>query len=357
MQSKSLKFASMALSVVMLFAALTASAFSASASSFSNSYSNTGAGASDIVGVAKTQVGYVEEDSSCNWTKYGQWYGLQDEWCAMFVSWCANQAGVSTSVIPKFAGCTTGMGQFKDMGVFHYSPAYDGSYTPKAGDLIFFGYSSTSSYHVGIVEYVSGGYVHTIEGNTWSSSSNYQDAVLRCSYSTSASKIIGYASPKYAGKSSSSSTTNTTTVTTVSSGETWVINSSDGVYLRSGAGTSYSRLGGIPYRGKIVVDKKVSAGGYTWGHTTYNGVTGWCVLDYATYISGKISVNSSSSTSSTAGDVNGNGVVDSADAMAVQKFITNDISLTAAQQRRADANGDGKVTSADARVIQKKVLS
>ena len=116
-----------------------------------------------------------------NHTKYGAWYGLQDNpWCAMFVSWCANKAGISTSIIPKHASCSAGVRWFKNKGQWKGR-----SYTPKKGDLIYFTYS-----HVGIVESVSGGKVNTIEGNC-------SDMVKRRSYSIGASDILGYGVPKY----------------------------------------------------------------------------------------------------------------------------------------------------------------
>ena len=44
----------------------------------------------DIVDMAISQLGYTEGPN--NDTKYGDWYGLPNQpWCAMFVSWCANQ--------------------------------------------------------------------------------------------------------------------------------------------------------------------------------------------------------------------------------------------------------------------------
>ena len=50
----------------------------------------------DILKIARSQIGYKEVSN--NWTKYGQWYGMQDDWCAIFVSWCANQAKIPTSI-------------------------------------------------------------------------------------------------------------------------------------------------------------------------------------------------------------------------------------------------------------------
>ena len=59
---------------------------------YPNTYKNMGNYANDIIGVARTQVGYKENSVG---TKYGYWYSpgfVGMPWCAMFVSWCANQA-------------------------------------------------------------------------------------------------------------------------------------------------------------------------------------------------------------------------------------------------------------------------
>ena len=54
--------------------------------------------------------------------------------------------------------------------------------------------------------------------------------------------------------------------------------SSAGVNLRSGAGTNYGTLVTIPQNATFVVTATASANGYTWGKTTYDGDTGWCVI-------------------------------------------------------------------------------
>ena len=142
----------------------------------------------EIVRVAESQVGYKEKASnsdldsftanagSANYTKYGQWYGLNPAaWCAIFVSWCASEAGVSTSVIPKYSSCSTGMKNFKDMDCFYYSSAYNGSYTPEVGNIL--------------VE-VSSTQITVVDGN-WS------DKVSRHTYNLTDSSLIGFASPIY----------------------------------------------------------------------------------------------------------------------------------------------------------------
>ena len=84
----------------------------------------------EIVAVALSQVGNVGGQP------YWSWYGFNNrvEWCACFVSWCANECGyIDAGVIPKFAGCTGGSNWFKARGQWQ-----DGSYEPRPGDLIFF---------------------------------------------------------------------------------------------------------------------------------------------------------------------------------------------------------------------------
>ena len=89
-----------------------------------------------LVSIATGEIGYKEKASdkdfddftanagSNNYTKYGKWYGINPgAWCAMFVSWCANQAGASTYVIPKYSSCSTGMQNIKNLKCFYDSSA------------------------------------------------------------------------------------------------------------------------------------------------------------------------------------------------------------------------------------------
>lgn len=177
-----------ALKLVVCMSLIVALAISALALSvgatYENTHYNSGDQAQDIVGVAQTQVGYSE--GSSGYTKYGDWYGLPNsDWCAMFVSWCAAQAGVDSNVFPTFALCSAGCDWFISQGRFNYS----GSYIPQAGDLIF--YSSYGNiYHVGLVTGSDGTNVYSIEGN-------YTDKVSNVSYPLSYGDILGYATPNY----------------------------------------------------------------------------------------------------------------------------------------------------------------
>ena len=117
-----------------------------------NTHVNTGNQREDIVAIALTQVGYREKD--VNDTKYGDWYGYPGlEWCAMFVSWCALQADVSTDIVQRQSWAHPG-----SFGVKYY---HGNNYTPQPGDLFF----TESFSHVGLVWYVEGDFFYCIEGN------------------------------------------------------------------------------------------------------------------------------------------------------------------------------------------------
>ena len=143
----------------------------------------TGGGNQAIVEVALTQLG--NEGGHPYWS----WYGFEGrvEWCACFVSWCANECGyIDTGVIPKFAGCVLGSQWFKDRGQWQ-----DGSFEPSAGHIIFFDWEGDGETdHVGIVECVENGTVYTVEGNSG-------DTCRQNSYAIGSSVIYGYGIPAY----------------------------------------------------------------------------------------------------------------------------------------------------------------
>ena len=144
-----------------------------------------------IVTVALTQIGNVGGDPYWSW--YG--FGSRVEWCACFVSWCANECGyIDTGVIPKYAGCVNGVQWFKDRGQW-----VDGSAEPVAGMIIFFDWDSPDgssgpqdglSDHTGIVQKVENGIVYTVEGNSG-------DSVRVNQYSVGHYEILGYGVPQY----------------------------------------------------------------------------------------------------------------------------------------------------------------
>ena len=143
-----------------------------------------------IVTVALSQIGNVGGEPYWSW--YG--FGSRVEWCACFVSWCANECGyIDTGVIPKYAGCVNGVQWFKDRGQW-----MDGSAEPVPGMIIFFDWDNKGSSgpqdglsdHVGIVQKVENGIVYTVEGNSGDSCRVNQ-------YPVGHYEILGYGIPQY----------------------------------------------------------------------------------------------------------------------------------------------------------------
>ncbi|WP_337780044.1 CHAP domain-containing protein [Vescimonas sp.] len=119
-----------------------------------------------IVTVALSQVGNIGGEPYWSW--YG--FGSRVEWCACFVSWCANECGyIDTGVCPKFAGCGNGVQWFQERGQWLY-----GSTEPAPGMVIFFDWDNKGGSgpqdgeadHVGIVQKVGDGIIYTVEGNS-----------------------------------------------------------------------------------------------------------------------------------------------------------------------------------------------
>lgn len=138
-----------------------------------------------IVYVASGEVGYVE--GSNNDTKYGDWIGMPNQpWCASFVSWCANQADIPTSIVKYTASSGTMRNFFNNLGKL-YEPE---DITPRAGDIFFQGTSFSSVSHVGIVESLSGSTLTVIDGNSG-------NQVRRRSISLTASDLVAIARPGY----------------------------------------------------------------------------------------------------------------------------------------------------------------
>jgi len=143
---------------------------------FEYTRTNTGNLRDDLVAVAQSQVGYIEE--SYNHTKFGRDYGVNGEaWCALFVWWCCNKANVPG--LPTTMSCSVLRQGLIDHGAVWHS--VNSGYAPRKGDLIFFTTTLTSGIgHAGIVREDSSadGPIHTIEGNTMNPYGDTLDGVF-----------------------------------------------------------------------------------------------------------------------------------------------------------------------------------
>ena len=272
------RFVSVILSIMMICTVIPMTALTVGAA-YENTHTNTGNQIEDLIAVAMTQRGYCEGNNSSqlagtvagsgNYTKYGKWYGINPgAWCAMFVSWCANQASIPSSVIPKHASCDVGMNWFKNNGKWNYSRYFGGSYTPKRGDIIYFGDNPNNlndSTHVGIVTGVDSSKVYTIEGNKSNKCKEY-------SYSLTSSYIFGYGTPSYTSTGGGGGG-ETSTYTT----GTYIITAAN-LNMRSTASTS-GTIVAVLSSGTYV---EVTAVSGKWGFITYGTKTGWISLAYAT---------------------------------------------------------------------------
>ena len=142
------------------------------------SLSVPGVGSDDIVAVALSQVGNVGGQP------YWSWYGFSSrvEWCACFVSWCADQCGyIESGAMPKHSYCPTGVEWFRSRGQWQ-----DRNSIPAPGSIIYFDWGGDGvADHVGIVESCDGSTVYTIEGNA-------NNACKQLSYAVGDRRILGY---------------------------------------------------------------------------------------------------------------------------------------------------------------------
>jgi hypothetical protein len=134
--------------------------------------------------VARSQLGLTEGSGN----RVNAPYNINDAWCASFTSWVWDQAGYNVdwtnkNYVPAIWNDAVGEG-WNRQSINQAQP----------GDLIVFDWKSDGTPdHIGIVESVSGGVIHTIEGNTGNGSG--PDGVLRKERPISAGNIVGIIAP------------------------------------------------------------------------------------------------------------------------------------------------------------------
>lgn len=124
--------------------------------------------ATDVLNVARGEIGYNRWDDPNPGTKYGReyaethgsYYGQSGvPFCAMFVSYVFNHAGASCAGLPE-AYCPYILNAAQTAGrVVSKTSA-------QPGDVVLFNWDGGVVDHVGIIEKNYGSYIQTIEGNT-----------------------------------------------------------------------------------------------------------------------------------------------------------------------------------------------
>lgn len=131
-----------------------------------------------LVAIAESQVG------NKGGKPYWSWYGFDEhvDWCACFVSWCADQCGyIKAEKSPKFSYCPDGVSWF-----ISNKSWYPQGLSPEEGMIIFFDRNSNGEAdHVGIVKECKDDIVYAIEGNSG-------DQCRERRYPVGSSVIYGY---------------------------------------------------------------------------------------------------------------------------------------------------------------------
>lgn len=262
---------------------------------------------------------------------------------------------------------------------------------PKVGAIACWSYNGGGG-HVAVVEKVENGQI-TFSNSAWSGKNFY------LSYASTSDKNAGgnswwnFQGYIYLGNfSGSTSTTQATTKKVTYTTGTYKTDVDDYLNMRSGAGTSYSYVTSVPGNVTLNVTKVSTAGGYTWGYTSYNGKTGWVALDFCAFVSSSTvqpttakatqpattvpaatvqpttvqattapvttqpSNDNNNDTPYMIGDVNLDGHVDVLDATEISKYIVSISTLSDVQRELADYNHDGEINIVDATEIQKLVV-
>lgn len=149
--------------------------------------------ASDLLAVARGELGIKESPANSNRVKYNTAYygrevsGSAYPWCAAFVWWCCQQAGVALPI--KTASCSALRTAARSVNMW-----VTGGYKP--GDIVIYDWDGDGvAEHCGIVESVDGSVVTAIEGNTSTGNDSDGGEVMRRYRSTSF--ILGAVRPAY----------------------------------------------------------------------------------------------------------------------------------------------------------------
>ena len=168
--------------------------------SYPNTWNNTGDQATDIAQIALTQWNYAEAGD--NHTKYNVWfYGSNQSaaWCAIFISWCANQAEIPTSIVKRNERAS-GF-SVSNMNRNRYgAPAYAfGEKATKCGDIAYIDNTGNGvSNHVGLVYAADSDYIYTVEGNCGDKVIKRQFSAKTGRLGSSKTNIVFFARPNYA---------------------------------------------------------------------------------------------------------------------------------------------------------------
>ena len=146
--------------------------------------------ATDILAIARAELGYTESPAGSNKTKYGAWFGLNGQpWCMMFIQWVFASEGAAALLPARTASCGAFMRAAQKTGRW-----VTGGYQP--GDVVIYDFpGGAATDHCGIVEKDAGGGIMAIEGNTSTGNESNGGEVMRRIRSNNV--IVGAFRPAY----------------------------------------------------------------------------------------------------------------------------------------------------------------
>ena len=169
--------------------------------------------AEDVLNIIRGWIGLNENDNSFmeilniynNYTPLARGYMIQpnDEWCDCTISALFIKANAVDIIGGTEVSVEEHVKIFKNANIWNED---GGTNDIMPGDIIVFSWSKSVqpndnfSSHIGIVEYVEDGIIHTIEGNS-------NEMVRRRTYEVGCGYIRGFARPKYATKQEIPTTT------------------------------------------------------------------------------------------------------------------------------------------------------
>lgn len=239
----------------------------------------TGNKGQDVANIAISQLGYSEDSSG---TVYGAWWAgvtgssvfTKAGWCAMFAMWCADKAGAGMGIAYDRRGAQPA--KLMDWLLNNASGDTTFSVAPAPGDFIFFSTGSSAQHVAIVVGYDSSTNKVTFVGG------NQGDRVTQFTMKYTASayfgsqRIIAIGRPKYG---------TSVIVPTCSCSDTYAgyyqcITETSSLNIRSGHGTAFGIVGSIPPGATVYVSKAQGVSDSSWAHVEYNGVKGYCSMQY-----------------------------------------------------------------------------
>lgn len=147
---------------------------------------------SELLRIARQELGSTESPAGSNRTKYGKWMGLDGQpWCMSFVQWCFDQAGIP---LPEKTGsCGALMRAAQAAGCW-----VKANFRP--GDVVIYDFSGRqkTTQHCGIVTCDLPDYgVEAIEGNTSQGGGSQDNGGMVCCKNRHAKYIIGAVRPGF----------------------------------------------------------------------------------------------------------------------------------------------------------------